>query len=197
MNAPSPRARFPFVTVTLIAASVAVTLLSNFGESSFVLPFLISSGGTGFSDIASGEVWRLVTPMFVHFKWVHLLFNMLWLLDLGRIVELVRGPAFLGVFVLATSALSNVAQYAIKGNPGFGGMSGVVYALLGYVWMQGHFNPRFGFELHKVTVILLLAWFVLCWIEVLPVGIANWAHTVGLLAGVAWGFLDARRGRAR
>ena len=44
MNAP-PRAPFPAVTVTLIGTSVAITLLSNFGESAFVLPFLISGGG--------------------------------------------------------------------------------------------------------------------------------------------------------
>jgi len=141
-------------------------------------------------------VWRLATPMLVHFSVVHILFNMLWMWDLGRLIELLKGSAFLLVFVLLTGIASNVAQYAITGNPLFGGMSGVVYALLGYVWMQGRHNPRFGFVLHKSTVIMMLGWYVLCWTG-LAGPIANWAHTAGLVLGVAWGYVQARAPGAR
>jgi GlpG protein len=193
MNTFTPRNRFPVVTVTLIAISVAVTLLSNLGESARVIvPLLISEPGQPlFANVARGEVWRLATPMFVHFGLLHIIFNMMWLWDLGRLIELVRGALFLGTFVAVTGVLSNLAQYLITQNPGFGGMSGVVYALLGYVWMQGKFNPRFGFEMHKSTVIMMLAWYVLCWTGLVG-PIANWAHTAGLVLGVAWGYLDAK-----
>jgi membrane associated rhomboid family serine protease len=114
---------------------------------------------------------------------------MMWLWDLGRALELLKGRVFLGVFVLVTGIASNIAQYVVTQSPNFGGMSGVVYALLGYVWMQGRFNRAFGFTLHQSTVIMMIGWFVLCWIGLLG-PIANWAHTAGLLIGMAWGALD-------
>jgi membrane associated rhomboid family serine protease len=192
MNTLARRARPPFVTYALIGTSVAVSLAGNFN---LVAPLIIGLPGRPlFADILGGEVWRIVTPMFLHLGILHLLFNMMWLWDLGRLVEIIKGSVFLGVFVLLTGALSNATQYVITASPAFGGMSGVVYALLGYVWMQGKFNPRFGFELHQATVIMMLIWYVACWTG-LAGPIANWAHTAGLLLGVAWGYLDAHRGR--
>jgi membrane associated rhomboid family serine protease len=192
MNMLETRSRYPVVTVALIAISVVVSLLANF---SLVMPLIIGLPGRPlFSDVLGGEVWRLVTPMFLHLSFLHILFNMMWLWDLGRLVEMIKGSVFLLAFVVVTGAASNVAQYAITGSPAFGGMSGVVYALLGYVWMQGKFNPRFGFEMHKATVIMMLVWYVLCWTGLVG-PIANWAHTGGLVLGVAWGYLAAHRGR--
>lgn len=194
MNLPARRPPFPAVTIALIAISAGLTLLTNFS----LVPALVIGlpGRALFADVLAGEVWRLVTPMFLHLSFLHILFNMMWMWDLGRLVELVKGPIFLGAFVLVTGIASNAAQYVITGSPGFGGMSGVVYALLGYVWMQGRFNPRFGFEMHKATVIMMLIWYVVCWLGLVG-PIANWAHTAGLLLGVAWGYLDAHRGRSR
>lgn len=70
-------------------------------------------------------------------------------------------------------------------------MSGVVYGLLGYIWMQGHFNPKFRVYLKKIIVIFMLIWFALCW-TVLEQFVANMAHTVGLLIGIVWGFIGAK-----
>jgi GlpG protein len=196
MNAIIHRGRTPALTVTLIALSVIASLPTLLGAGGAVQPLLIATG-PGFSDILGGQVWRLITPIFVHFGILHILFNMMWLWDLGRSLEYLKGRVFLGTFVVVSGIIGNLAQYVITGQPTFGGMSGVVYALLGYIWMQGRFNPRFGMALHQSTVIMMLVWYVLCWTGLVG-NIANWAHTAGLVVGVAWGFLDrsASRGRA-
>jgi GlpG protein len=194
----SPRAFAPRVTIALVAASVAVTGATWLAGAERVLPALLIArpGQPFFADILSGEAWRLVTPIFVHLGALHLLFNMMWLWDLGGALERLKRGAFLAGFVAASGIASNLAQYAITRSPYFGGMSGVVYALLGYVWMQGRFNPAFGIALHRSTVAMMLAWYALCWTGLLG-PIANWAHTGGLAIGVAWGFLDRRPPPAR
>lgn len=190
MNAFASRAGTPFLTIALIAVSVLASLPSLGGGNAAFVPFLIGTPGSPpFTDILSGQVWRLVTPIFLHFGVLHLLFNMMWLWDLGRSLEYLKGRMFLLAFVLVTGVLANVVQYLVTGSPAFGGMSGVVYALLGYVWMQGRFNPSFGMALHQSTVIMMLVWYVLCWTGLVG-PIANWAHTAGLALGVAWGALD-------
>jgi membrane associated rhomboid family serine protease len=118
---------------------------------------------------------------------------MMWLWDLGKLVEMRRGALFLAAFVVVDGVASNLTQYLVTGSPYFGGMSGVVYGMLGFVWMQGRHNRHFGYELTKPTVIMMLAWFVLCWTGLLG-PIANWAHTAGLLIGTIWGFVS--RGRS-
>jgi GlpG protein len=149
------------VTIALIAISVAVTFFSQFGKSEDMLaPFLMADARGGWTAIASGEVWRLITPIFIHFSLLHILFNMMWMWDLGKLVETRRGAVFLASFVLIDGVVSNVAQYLMTDNPMFGGMSGVVYGLLGFVWMQGRYNPQFGYALTKPTVVMMLACFV-------------------------------------
>jgi len=180
------------LTFILMAASILVTLFAS-GESGLALRLQlhISTLREGLVEVRQGEVWRLVTPIFLHFGIIHLLFNMMWMMDLGRSIEARRGAGFFLVFLLAVAVMSNVGQYVMTG-PVFGGMSGVVYALLGYVWMQSRFNPWSGFVLHPMTVQMMLFWYVLC-LTGLVGNIADTTHTVGLVMGVAWGYLDARR----
>ncbi|MES2102537.1 MAG: rhomboid family intramembrane serine protease [Pseudomonadota bacterium] len=184
------------VTITLIAICAIVFLLSGMGRLQQVLQYLYIAGiGTrGYQDVMDGQIWRLVTPIFIHFTILHIVFNLMWIWDLGRMIELIKGSVFYGVFVLLVGIASNVMQYSVTQSPYFGGMSGVVYGLLGYVWMQSRYRPGLGFELHKSTVVMMLVWYVVCWTGLLG-PIANWAHTGGLLMGVAIGYLN--RGEAR
>jgi GlpG protein len=114
---------------------------------------------------------------------------MMWLYDLGGMVEARQGRLRLGLIVLVIAVLSNLGQYWMAG-PIFGGMSGVVYGLLGYVWMRGKFDPASGLFLHQTTVLMMLIWFFVClfgWVG----RVANTAHAVGLVVGMAWGYLSS------
>ncbi len=201
----SPPVAVGILTIILIVISVAVTLLTDFGEKDrFVRPLSIAeyrheSGYVrwhqGLPEIRRGQLWRLFTPMFLHFHFLHLFFNMLWLRDLGSLIEARKSPWLLLALVLVIAGASNLAQYVVSG-PNFGGMSGVVYGLLGYVWMQGRFHPASQLSLEPQTVTLMIVWFFLC-LSGLVGPVANTAHGVGLAAGIAWGFLAAQLSAAR
>ena len=193
------------LTLALILICVAVFLLSGFGQrvrpigGLFITEYIIVGGPlerlAGLSEILHGQVWRMVTPMFIHFGFIHIIFNLLWLRDLGGMIEGRQGTGQLAWLVLVIAAGSNLAQYAMSG-PQFGGMSGVVYGLLGYVWIRGKFDPGSGLFLHPSTVTMMLIWFFVCFTGLFG-PIANTVHAVGLGMGVAWGYFSSLTGPSR
>ncbi len=187
------------VTLVLICISVVVFLLSRFGPDPRVIRVLFISRfdftdlQNALPEVRHGEFWRIFTPIFIHFGFLHIFFNMLWLRDLGSMIEARLGGWQLLAMVLAIVSVSNAAQYFVSG-PDFGGMSGVVYGLFGYVWIRGRFDPGSGLYLHPNTVLMMLIWFVVCWIGWVGF-VANTVHLVGLLMGTAWGYLASLRRR--
>jgi|SRR5215471_15218870 len=180
----------PTLTPVLIAACVAVAFHTSLGNDRTALQplFIAGRGHTLLQEIAAGKVWRLLTPIFIHFGPVHLLFNMMWVWDLGREIEKRNSPWFLAGFVALVGISANIAQYLASG-PAFGGMSGVVYGLLAYIWVRNRLDPNAGYVLHQYDVLTCMGWYVLCWTGALG-SIANWAHTAGLIGGLAWGYLE-------
>lgn len=199
------------VTILLIVASVVVGFMTQFGEDrsdggliqrlSFVdyvrrgnyIEYFRVFGEN--SDLRRGEVWRLFTPMLIHFGPVHLLFNMLGLHSLGSVIEIRRGSLRFALLVLWLAGVSNSAQYWWSG-PSFGGMSGVVFGLFGYVWIKSRFDPSSGMYIDPGSVTTMLFFLVLCMTGVLG-PIANTAHITGLLAGVASAFVPLVRRRGK
>jgi len=132
--------------------------------------------------ILHGEVWRIFTPAVLHMSFLHILFNMLWFKDLGYAMEFSFGKNFLIKFIVITALISNLLQFASRG-PAFGGMSGVLYGMLGFIWVYKKLNPNFEFSLPKSDVYLMIFWFFLCLFGVLEM-IANMAHAGGLVSGI-------------
>jgi len=149
----------------------------------------IDSTADAFVDIRAGQVWRLFTPMFLHFGYLHIIFNMYWLWMLGALLEIrYRSGRYL-LFILGVALVSNLAQAVMSGT-NFGGMSGVNYGLFGFLFLHGRFHPAPSFRLERQTIVYMLAWLVLCFTGVFG-PIANWAHAAGFLGGAATGFAQA------
>lgn len=157
-------------------------------------PNFVSRPIDGYEQIREGQIWRLVTPIFLHFGWMHILFNMMMLYSLGTLIEQRYGAWRMGVLILMAAVLSNVAQYAFEGNPLFGGMSGVVYALFGFAWMKTLYDPQSGIRIDQQTITILLVWLFVCMAAAVPplnqylgeyLRVANTAHFVGLVVGMA------------
>ena len=181
------------LTFTMILACVLIAIYSKVGDHQWLRALYISDPMNflrrDLPEVSHGEIWRLFTPIFMHEDLaknpLHLIFNMMWLYQLGSMIEARQSSLFLLVFVAVSAALSNLGQYFHSG-PAFLGMSGVVYALAGYIWMRGKYNPASGLFLSRQTVVMLLVWLFICYTGMVG-PIANTAHAVGLVVGMAWG----------
>jgi len=153
-------------------------------------PFRISGDQIQFYE-SSGQYWRLITPAFIHFGWLHIVFNSLWLWDLGSKVERVMGGFNMLALFLVIALVSNVAQFVFGGPSLFGGMSGVVYGLLGFSWVGPILQPRWRIQPAPGIMIFMVGWLVACILGVVSAmgfgAIANAAHVGGLLSGAALG----------
>jgi rhomboid protease GlpG len=186
------------VTAVLLLLSVAGFLLVYLDAPVALLslltftPFSISGGELQFSA-QQGQYWRLITPAFLHFGWLHIVFNGLWLWELGAKVERVVGSLhMLGLF-LVVAVLSNGAQYLFGGPAIFGGMSGVVYGLLGFSWVGAQVQPRWTFQPSPAIMLFMVGWLVVCMVGLVQVlgfgAVANAAHLAGLVCGAVLGAL--------
>lgn len=202
----------PFVFL-LIFACVAVTMLNGVnqeipsGSKAWVVTFMSQESlgqqyeldpGTNdlkprnpdslniFSSIKKGEVWRLVTPIFLHLGFMHLVFNMMWIWNFGSVIEdRIKTIRFV-LLVVVIAILSNIAQTMFK-SPLFGGISGVNYGLFGFLWMKTLFDRSWSYKMPQLTTILFIAWFFIC-LSGQAGPVANWAHGVGLVVGVVIGY---------
>jgi GlpG protein len=145
-----------------------------------------------FDALLQAQVWRLITPAFIHFGWLHIAFNTLWVLEFGRCIERRQGSLRLIVLFVVFALASNLAQ-AFFAEQLFGGMSGVIYGLLGYC---------FAYNKRQVAVLpcvnnglfgFMVVWLLLCMSGIITIlgfgSIANAAHVAGLLCGLACGWV--------
>ena len=155
-------------------------------------PFELVNGQPVFDSIG-GQYWRLVTPAFLHFGWLHIVFNSLWLWELGGKVERVMGHMNMFLLFLVIAMVSNASQFVFGGAGLFGGMSGVVYGLLGFSWVAPLLQPAWRIQPSPTLMLFMVGWLVLCMVglvESLGFGaIANAAHLGGLICGAVLGAL--------
>lgn len=183
-----------WLPLVLIGICIVVAVISHVGDDHEALRYLYFGwidDDSGFIDFRSGQVWRLITPIFIHFGYMHLLFNAMWLRDLGSFIESRFGTLYFAILVIVLAILSNTLQFFWSG-PWFGGMSGVNYGLFGFLWIRGKYDRTAAWQLNSTIVSTMLIWYVLCLTGLLG-HVANAAHTGGLVVGAAWGFLSSGR----
>lgn len=182
---------------SLILACLLVALVSLLGAQPqrvaiLFYPVLDTSGLFPlFASIDSPvKMLRSLTPVLLHFGELHLVFNMMWLWYFGRQLESAQPRWLFILLVLFCSFVGNTAQYLTSGYNNFGGMSGVVYGLVGYTWIVHTFMPRSNLVINnKMFLVFVIALVVM---EVVASSwIASAAHFGGLLAGLAVGVVVA------
>lgn len=153
-------------------------------------------------EVRSGEIWRLWTPALMHAHLLHLAFNLLWFLYLGKHIEGRLGASRLFLLLALTALGSNLAQYIMSG-PMFYGLSGVACGMAGFIWIRQKKAPWEGYPIPRATLNFLAGFVVLMilfdgmflLLEIvrgpfeIGFSLANTAHVVGALVGMALGTL--------
>ena len=182
-----------------------LAFLSNFGSViAIVEPITFTKiliSNQGFFSTSSmtqtflneNQWWRLISPIFIHFSFAHLAFNCLWIYILGEKIERIDGTITFILIIAFTGIFSNFLQYFWTGSSLFGGLSGVIYGLLGYCMileMESE-NDRYG--LPPALYIFMIVWLLLGFFEVLDMfgfgKVANFAHLGGLVSGMMFGMM--------
>ncbi|MCP3140508.1 rhomboid family intramembrane serine protease [Pyxidicoccus xibeiensis] len=182
----------PWVTLACCSVVVALFLLTLGGTADSI------GGRAGWAwasndAIWAGRWWTLLSSAFLHLEPWHAAFNLYWLWTFGAKLEPVLGRPRLAGLVLVSAWVSSAAQLAASDQLGVG-MSGVVYALFGFLWLAGKQDARMRDLVSSQTVSLFLLWLVGCFVATYSgmVNIGNAAHASGLamgaLLGIAFGW---------
>ncbi len=137
---------------------------------------------------SDGQLWRWVTPIFLHFGLLHLAFNAAVVWELGRRVEDQLGSLRFALLLLLLAVASNWAQYWWTPGVTFGGLSGVAYGLLGFIVMSARLRPKSkawllpqGFAFGLLVFLVIFSSGIT---ESFGLHVANAAHWGGLGAGL-------------
>ncbi|THA01170.1 rhomboid family intramembrane serine protease [Rodentibacter pneumotropicus] len=137
------------------------------------------------------ELWRYISHSFVHLSNIHIIANLSWFWLFGSVIERYFGGRKLFFIFLVSAIVSGIVQNYFSG-AGFFGLSGVVYAVLGYVFVVDKLNANI-FNLPKGFFTMLLVGLIFGFISPLfDIYIGNAAHVSGLLVGLLWGFIDSK-----
>ena len=209
------------VTIGIIVISVICGFGANFSSPRRPLDHKIynamtfversdfeDSRGDAFASIRKGEVWRIVTPMFMHGDQMHLAFNMLMMFFLGSLLERLHGSMFLIVLAIVSHVIGILLQVMLPGveelpwllsrfagSSNVVGASGAVCGLFGFLWVRPMIDPTYPVRMAPMNVAFILGWLVFCTIPFtgFDLHVANGAHLGGLATGMLVAPLLAKR----
>ena len=136
----------------------------------------------------NSQWWRLITPMFIHFSFAHLAFNCLWIYILGEKIEKFDGSFVFFCLVIFSAIFSNSLQFFWSNTSLFGGLSGVIYALIGFCMVNEMDSPYGRYDIPHGLYLFMIIWLVLGFLGIVEMfgfgAVANFAHLGGLISGI-------------
>ena len=180
------KTKLPFSYV-LITLSIIFFGLQNFTEWLFGYDLLFLYGAKINQFILQGEIWRFLTPAFLHGSFVHLGFNMYALYSIGPSLERKYGGTSFILLYSISAVFGNVFSFLCSSYVSLGAST----AIFGLIAAQGVYIYKNRYLLGSAAKPLLTN--VLFMIAVnlflgLSPGIDNWGHLGGLVGGFlyAW-----------
>lgn len=179
------RPEWATVALVVVCASVFVGAKLAFGPAVEERFWLLA--GNGAETVQRREWWRLVTTLFVHANWLHLLMNGVTLWMFGSSIERTMGRwRFLAIFVLAGAAGNLLSALHARYDVAVGasaGIFGLVGAFVVAVWrLDGPIHATLRRRLLALLALTVTSDLAIGWLEPL---VDNVAHAGGFIAGIA------------
>lgn len=181
------QARFTYV---IIITSILIFVLIQITEKgSFVSDRTLTKFGAPTAiEIYSGKYWGIVTNSFVHFQFAHLIINIFATLLIASYVERRIGFWKLFGFGLIASFVTSAFQVSLSNDAGIG-LSGVNYALFGFIFGKTFIDQRFRIVTKHIALVVMILFIPFC--EFMN-RTANWnIATIALSSGFLLGILFA------
>lgn len=181
----------PYATYFLIGVTVFIYLLQVLSQRFLGQDYPELLGVKAGSLIRAGQLWRLVTPLFLHASVLHIGFNMYALWVFGRGMESRFGRLrFLALYFLAGFA-GNVLSFVLTPEPSLGAST----AVFGLLAAEGVFLYQNRELLHgqagrAITNLVYMAGINLL-IGFSVRGVDNWGHIGGMLGGLLFAWFGA------
>ena len=191
--------------IPIIIVSISLALISNFGSLIAIIEPLtftiLKISNQGFVSVSTFEQtyflenqwWRLISPMFIHFSFAHLAFNCLWIYILGEKIERVDNSIIFLMLIIFSSICSNYLQFLWTGSSLFGGLSGVIYGLIGYCMILEMDANYDRYQLPSGLYLFMIVWLILGFLGILDLfgfgSVANFAHLGGLVSGILFAII--------
>ena len=185
--------------------AIVIALLSNFGSLIAVIEPLtftqIIISNQGYASVmnfdqtylVNNQWWRAITPIFIHFSFAHLAFNCLWIYILGEKIENIDRSFIFTILVIFSAIFSNCLQYFYTESSLFGGLSGVIYGLLGFCMIIEFDTEYDRYALPPGLYMFMIVWLILGFVGVLDLfgfgSVANFAHLGGLISGIIFAMI--------
>ena len=191
--------------IPIIIFAILFALISNFGSVIAAIELLtftnINVTNQGYISMfdfdqtfwIDNQWWRLITPIFIHFSFAHLAFNCLWIFILGEKIENIDGSLIFISLVIFSAILSNCLQYFWTETSLFGGLSGVIYGLIGFCMIVEFDSQYDRYKLPPALYLFMIVWLLLGFAGILDLfgfgSVANFAHLGGLISGILFAMI--------
>ena len=183
----------PYATYTILGVTIFIYLLQLAGQYLLKTDLIASLGIKDDALIRAGELWRLITPVFLHASILHIAFNMYALFIFGRGIEARYGHVrFLLLYFLSGYA-GNVMSFLLTANPSLGAST----AIFGLIAAEGVFiiqnRKLLGNRVNRSLMNLIYIAGVNLLIGFTTSGVDNWGHIGGLLGGILFAWFGGPR----
>lgn len=181
--------QLPWATYTILLIQVIVFGWEILQGGSENISALVAAGAKVNGLVAQGQWWRLITPIFVHIGWQHILINSLTLYFMGQQLEFLYGPLkFIGLYLLSgiggnlmSFAFGSSASLSAGASTSLFGLFGL-YVTLGLIFRKNEVIRQWA-QQFLLLIILNLG------TDIFMGGIDIWGHIGGALTGCLLGFV--------